>query len=518
MLINEIEVLRFLKHPMIITLYEVYEAADYVHLVIEYLKGGELFDKIQLKGSYSEGDAAKLMKRLLQTINYCHKKNVIHRDIKPENIILLDTTSDLDFKIVDFGLAVVSKPGTVETLRCGSPGYAAPEVLLKEGYNLKADIFSCGIILCFLYDMIRVTNNYRLTGTTPFAATTIEEILTKNRKCEVSTETEIWRNVSGEGKELVVMMTRRDPHKRITSEEALAHPWFGKDFRTAENLSSALENMRKHSKETLTKKDSLGNKSPLPQTSLLTSSPLLCRRALADQNESDSPLMSPSLGRPCKSKGSKASLFKVEKEGAVFPFSSKMLQDENSKSVPIAGGPPPAHEPSGCASEDDIPEETLSSETGERWKSIREGIKPFTPGHSDTRKLPVTPGSNGGSGLDFARCSTKPQSEKLKTASSELRRLAAEIAVHRTQNGEELLANEEEKDLATERLPLNCIAMDRDKSDRWDRGLESAAGDWRKGLRKSAEIETGDSEAGGESNKQPSVNELRRSLLSVSNK
>jgi len=148
--VNEIEILRFLKHPTIITLYEVYESADYVHLVIEYLKGGELFDKIQAKGSYSEGDAAKLMKRLLEAINYCHQKNVIHRDLKPENIILQDTASDLDFKIVDFGLAVIARPDTKETLRCGSPGYAAPEVLLKEGYGLKADIFSCGIMLSFL--------------------------------------------------------------------------------------------------------------------------------------------------------------------------------------------------------------------------------------------------------------------------------------------------------------------------------------------------------------------------------
>jgi serine/threonine protein kinase len=152
--------MRDLKHPRILQLYEVFEGEDYVHLIIEYLKGGELFDKVQAKGSYSEADAARLMKRLLEAVCYCHAKGVLHRDLKPENIILTyvdatscrDIDSDVNFKIVDFGLAVRLPPGQKETLRCGSPGYAAPEVLAKDGYDLKADVFSCGIILYVLYD------------------------------------------------------------------------------------------------------------------------------------------------------------------------------------------------------------------------------------------------------------------------------------------------------------------------------------------------------------------------------
>ena len=85
---NEIHILCLLRHPRVIRLYEVYESLNYVHLVLEYLKGGELFEKIRSKGNYSEADAAKVMKRLLEAVAYCHQKNILHRDLKPENIIL----------------------------------------------------------------------------------------------------------------------------------------------------------------------------------------------------------------------------------------------------------------------------------------------------------------------------------------------------------------------------------------------------------------------------------------------
>ncbi len=81
--------MRELSHPNIITLFEIYEEEDNVHLILEYLKGGELFDKIVAKGNYSEWDAAHIMKALLSAISYCHARRIVHRDLKPENIVLL---------------------------------------------------------------------------------------------------------------------------------------------------------------------------------------------------------------------------------------------------------------------------------------------------------------------------------------------------------------------------------------------------------------------------------------------
>ncbi len=85
---NEIRILREAKHPNIISLYEIYEEFDSVHMVMEYMKGGELFEKVVSKGNYSESDAAMLMKRLMGTIVYCHDRRILHRDLKPENILL----------------------------------------------------------------------------------------------------------------------------------------------------------------------------------------------------------------------------------------------------------------------------------------------------------------------------------------------------------------------------------------------------------------------------------------------
>ena len=85
---NEINVLRRMDHPNIIKLFEVYENEMYIHFVIEYLQGGELFQRLQNKGIYSEEDATIAIKHIMEALEYCHKKNIVHRDLKPENLIL----------------------------------------------------------------------------------------------------------------------------------------------------------------------------------------------------------------------------------------------------------------------------------------------------------------------------------------------------------------------------------------------------------------------------------------------
>ena len=156
---NEIMILRLLNHKSIIKQYEVYENDLYIHIVLEYLRGGELFRQLRNKGLYSEKDAALMFKLILEALEYCHERNVVHRDLKPENLILTyvecgnmfrGAFNKWDLKIADFGLATIIDPKVPETMRCGSPGYVAPEVLNSLGYGPKADIFSAGIILIVL--------------------------------------------------------------------------------------------------------------------------------------------------------------------------------------------------------------------------------------------------------------------------------------------------------------------------------------------------------------------------------
>ena len=170
-IISEIEIMRKIKHPLFVTLHRIYENEDNVHLVLDYVEGGDLFHLIQRKERFSEIIAAKFMINLLEGLKYLHDQNIVHRDIKPENILMY-SNDDTNFKICDFGLACIA--GEDQALRCGSPGYVAPEILQKKSYNNKVDIFSAGII-CYIL----------LSGRAPFYGKTSKEILMKNEKCKL---------------------------------------------------------------------------------------------------------------------------------------------------------------------------------------------------------------------------------------------------------------------------------------------------------------------------------------------
>jgi serine/threonine protein kinase len=136
------------------------------------MKGGELFERIKSMGSHSESDTAIIMKSLLRALVSTHEKQVVHRDLKPENLLFKDDDIS-SLKIVDFGLADKYR-GIPLKMKCGSPGYVAPEVLNDAGYDCKADIFGAGIILYIL-----------LTGKFVFSGQTYKEVLAKNRKGRV---------------------------------------------------------------------------------------------------------------------------------------------------------------------------------------------------------------------------------------------------------------------------------------------------------------------------------------------
>lgn len=132
----EIDVLRRLRHPNVIALYEVYESTKYIHLLLPYLEGGELFERIKAKGLYKESDAVIVMRHFLSALAYLAENKVVHRDLKPENLILATKGDDHDLRIADFGLAtILTDDEKVLFLRCGSPGYVAPELLDDKGYD-----------------------------------------------------------------------------------------------------------------------------------------------------------------------------------------------------------------------------------------------------------------------------------------------------------------------------------------------------------------------------------------------
>ncbi len=250
---------RRIDHVGVRRLIEVYESEQYIHVVYEYLKGKDLIARIQLKKTYTEDDVAYLAKSLLNTISYLHEKSIIVRNLSPENLFLAyvflfleETTPKIRdcgkkqiLKIMDFTLAIKMNGNQLETMCCGFPGYIAPEVLRKEGYSQKADVFSCGVVLYYLYPIFIPEKN-RLTGVTPFMGDSTEEVIEKNKQSDIEFPEDLWKQVSPEAKDLVVRMTESDQYERISARECLAHEWFAsKPGRCLNRLSSALSKIKK---------------------------------------------------------------------------------------------------------------------------------------------------------------------------------------------------------------------------------------------------------------------------------
>ena len=214
LLLREVEILSKLSHPNIMQIYEVFQDKSSFYIVSEYCKGGELFDILSKKGSLSEKDTARIMKQVLSAICYSHQNNIVHRDLKPENILLDDNSKEMYIKIIDWGCAVSFSTGKKMNEADGTAYYIAPEVL-KESYDEKCDVWSCGVILYIM-----------LCGYPPFNGTTDEEIFDQVRKGQFDYPKEEWDNISKDAKDLVGHMLTLDPKKRYSAAECLAHPWF----------------------------------------------------------------------------------------------------------------------------------------------------------------------------------------------------------------------------------------------------------------------------------------------------
>ncbi|KAG9310881.1 Pkinase-domain-containing protein [Chiua virens] len=215
---REIEVLRTLKHPNIVRLYDVIETDKYIGIILEYASGGELFDHILAHRYLKEKDAAKLFSQLISGVWYIHQKKIVHRDLKLENL-LLDRNRNVI--ITDFGFAnrFEHRADDLMQTSCGSPCYAAPELVISEGLYVGSavDIWSCGVIL---YAM--------LAGYLPFdddPANPDGDNINLLYKYIVNTPLSFPDYVSTEARDLLSIMLVPDPTRRADLRTIMAHPW-----------------------------------------------------------------------------------------------------------------------------------------------------------------------------------------------------------------------------------------------------------------------------------------------------
>ncbi|XWS15848.1 hypothetical protein CRYUN_Cryun34aG0036900 [Craigia yunnanensis] len=213
---REIAILRRVRHPNIVQLFEVMATKSKIYFVMEYVRGGELFNKVA-KGRLKENVARKYFQQLISAVNFCHARGVYHRDLKPENL-LLDDNGDL--KVSDFGLSAVSdqirQDGLFHTF-CGTPAYVAPEVFSRKGYDAaKVDIWSCGVILFVL-----------MAGYLPFNDHNITAMYKKIYKGEFRCP----RWFSPELSRLLTKLLDTNPETRMTIPEIMENRWFKKGFK-----------------------------------------------------------------------------------------------------------------------------------------------------------------------------------------------------------------------------------------------------------------------------------------------
>ena len=206
---REIQILKIIRHPNITQLYEIIEDENKLYLIMEFATGGELFDYIVSQQRVKEMEACRFFQQIVDGIEYIHKLKVVHRDLKPENLLL---DEKMNIKIVDFGLSNLYKEGGLLKTACGSPCYAAPEMIAGKKYSgLLVDIWSSGVILFAL-----------VCGYLPFDDNDTQLLYKKIMRGDYAVPS----FVSTHATDLLKRILTTDPERRITIDQIKAHPWF----------------------------------------------------------------------------------------------------------------------------------------------------------------------------------------------------------------------------------------------------------------------------------------------------
>eukprot|EP00941_MAST-03F_sp_MAST-3F-sp1_P003190 g3190.t1 len=219
---REISLLKRLNHPGVLQYKEHYEDKTYIYLITELLKGGELFDSICDRETYTEKDAADVIISLIQIVQYLHSQGVVHCDIKPENILLDRRGPGAKIRLIDFGLAqeAFTEFSGIQ-LAAGTPGYISPEALVSEpNYGKPCDIWAIGVVAFCL------TGGYppfHEDDTDPVKR--VEKALQKTRNCDWNFNDEVWTYVRSEVKDFISSILISDPKKRPLCSELLRSKW-----------------------------------------------------------------------------------------------------------------------------------------------------------------------------------------------------------------------------------------------------------------------------------------------------
>lgn len=223
---KEVDILKALRHKNVVRLHDWYEETDVMYVVMEFVSGGELFNKILSHDApFTEGTARKIVGTLAEALKHCKDKGVIHRDIKPQNLLLTSDGEGAELKLADFNLSIQLDPDSVNfsviQTMCGTPNYVAPEILSGKPYDFKCDVWSLGVI-CFLL----LSGGYLPFFVDEEGELGKELLLKKVKKGKWGFyPQEAWEGVSDSAKDFLRKVMERDPERRLDYVQVLNHPW-----------------------------------------------------------------------------------------------------------------------------------------------------------------------------------------------------------------------------------------------------------------------------------------------------
>lgn len=191
-----------------------------------------MYDKIRCRATYTERDVAEVVRQIMSAVRYMHQNHVCHRDLKPENLLCSEGEGkSMVIKIADFGLSKMFNAGEVLKTSCGTPDYAAPEVLQTEDtYSNAVDMWSVGVITYVL-----------LCGYPPFYAKEQRELFTQILNADYEFPEEDWAQISEDAKDFIRHLLVVDPNERMTATQALHHKWLADDAANGAGASVAIK-------------------------------------------------------------------------------------------------------------------------------------------------------------------------------------------------------------------------------------------------------------------------------------
>lgn len=236
MLSREVGILEKIAHPNVIFMREIYDTPDKLYIVLELVTGGELFKQIVDRGSYNEKDAAVIVAQIAEGLRYLHSQGIVHRDLKPENLLFSTSEPDATIKVADFGLSnIIMDDEAMLKTACGTPTYAAPELLKGKGYGVEVDMWSLGVVVYIM-----------LCGFPPFYHEDVQVLFRLIMAGKFKFPSPYWDDISDTAKNLILGLLTIDVSKRLTAEQVLQHPWVRDPANNKEDqMTTTLTSLRK---------------------------------------------------------------------------------------------------------------------------------------------------------------------------------------------------------------------------------------------------------------------------------